>query len=57
MTFKAAYWTDGHSSVLLTDESQADMSDRELIDAAAAMADRVGLEMGDGRIEVGQYRR
>lgn len=58
-TFRAAYFVaaDGQSDVLLTDETMASLSDDALIAAAHALADQVGLDIGEGRIEVGAYTR
>lgn len=43
-TFRAAFWTsaDGQSEILLTDESQSDLSDGDLMDAAKAELDSIG---------------
>jgi hypothetical protein len=58
-TFRAAYFiaADGQSDVLLTDETMAALSDEDLIAEAKALADQIGLDVGEGRIEVGAYTR
>lgn len=54
-TFRAAYWTDGQNDVLLTTEEMAAMSESELLAEAARVAEETGLEVGDGKIVVGDY--
>lgn len=54
-TYRAAYWTDGNSDVVLTSEDQAHLSDAELIEIAKAEFAEQGGEMGDGEILVGDY--
>jgi hypothetical protein len=55
-TFRAAYWTDGQSDVLLTTEEDAALSDADLLAKAHAEADELGLQIGDGEIVIGDYR-
>jgi len=55
-TYRAAYWTDGHGGELvLTAPEHAHLSDEELLAEARAEAERVGLDLSDGRIEVGEW--
>lgn len=56
-TYRAAAWysADLQSSVRLTTEDQAHLSDEELMAAAMAEAEAVGLEIGDGTIEIGDW--
>ena len=55
-TYRAAYWTDGQGGELvLTAPEHAHLSDEELLAEARAEAERVGLDLSDGRIEVGEW--
>ena len=56
-TYRAAYWlsADKQADVRLTDRTQADLPDDQLLAAAMATAAEVGLEIGDGSIEIGDF--
>ena len=56
-TYRAAYWisADKQAEVRLTEESQAALPDADLIAAAVKTAEEVGLEIGDGSIEIGAW--
>lgn len=56
-TYRAAYWIseDKQSSVVLTTEDQAELPEAELLAAAQAEADSVGLEIGGGEIAIGDW--
>lgn len=54
-TFRAAYWTNGSNDVLLTTEDMAGMLDSELLAEASRVAEETGLEVGEGRIVIGEY--
>lgn len=55
--YRAAYWTDGQSHVCLKTEEHTALSDTELLLEAANGADKVGLVMGKGRIEIGHWKK
>ena len=57
VTYRAAYWisADRQGEVRLTEEAQANLPDAELLEAARKMAEEVGLEIGDGNIEIGAW--
>lgn len=57
-TFRAAYWiaADRSGEVRLTSEDQAHLTDAELLAAAEAEAQAIGLEIGDGAIEIGDWK-
>lgn len=52
---RAAYWTDGKSDVCLTTAEEQGLSDEALIARAYEVAEEIGLEIGDGKILIGQY--
>lgn len=55
-TYRAAYWTDGRGAeVVLTLPAHADLPDDELRAEAQAEAERAGLDLSYGRIEVGEW--
>ena len=54
-TYRAAYWSDGQGSVILTPEDMAEATDEYLIAEALAEMEKTGLTMGDGEILVGYY--
>lgn len=56
ITYRAAYWTNGQSDVCLTTPEQAHLTDDELLQAANAEAAQIGLEIGNGRIVVGEFK-
>src|SRR5690606_16209401 len=55
-TYRAAYWTDGRGAeVVLTLPAHADLPDDELRAEAQAEAERAGLDLSCGRIEIGEW--
>ncbi len=54
-TFRAAYWTDGQSDVLLAVDGPQYLEDELLMADARAEAEKIGLVMGEGRIIIGEY--
>lgn len=55
-TYRAAYWTDGQGGELvLTAPEHATFSDEELLAEARAVAERVGLDLSYGRIEISEW--
>jgi len=55
-TYRAAYWTDGEGAeVVLTAPEHADLSDDELLAEAQAEAERAGVDLTTGRIEIGDW--
>lgn len=54
--YRAAYWTDGQSSVRLTGEHQQDLPDADLLTAAQREANDNNVEIGDGEIVIGMWR-
>lgn len=56
-TYRAAYWIseDRQSTVRLTTEEQAALSDQDLMAAAKNEAESACLEIGDGSIEIGNW--
>lgn len=57
MKFRAAYWIrkDGQGEVLLTGPEHAGMAEEELLAEARAEAERAGMELTAGKIEVGEW--
>ena len=56
-TYRAAYWTDGQSDVVLTSEGESHLPDADLMAIAQAELAEQGGEMGDGEILIGNYTR
>lgn len=55
-TYRAAYWTDGQGGELvLTAPEHAHLSDEALLAEARAEAERAGVDLSDGRIEIGDW--
>lgn len=56
-TFRAAYWiaADSQADVLLTSEEQKHLPDELLMAVAQSTAIDIGLEVGEGRIVIGEY--
>ena len=55
-TYRAAYWTDGQGAELvLTLPAHRTASDEVLMAEALEEAERIGLDLSYGRIEVGLW--
>lgn len=54
-TFRAAYWTDGQGELLLTLPAHWSVPDEVLLTEALAEAERIGLDLSYGWIEVGLW--
>lgn len=57
ITYRAAYWIseDRQATVRLTTKEQATMPDENLMTDAQDEAESIGLEIGDGSIEIGDW--
>lgn len=55
-TYRAAYWTDGQGGeLLLTAPEHATLSGEALLAEARAEAERAGVDLSYGRIEIGDW--
>lgn len=54
-TYRAAYWTDGQGELVLTAPEHASLSDEALLSEARAEAERAGVDLSGGRIEIGDW--
>ncbi|MDQ1817250.1 hypothetical protein RBA41_28490 [Massilia sp. CCM 9210] len=54
--YRAAYWSDGQSSVCLTAEEHSELPEHELLIEAVRQVRDTGLKIGNGRIMIGDYK-
>lgn len=53
--YRAGYWTDGQHELVLTGPEHSGMTDEEIEAEARDEAERQGMDLSTGRIEVGEW--